>query len=133
MKPKTKPAAKPSTKLSTKQKTKPAPKSAAATEKQLAGFIAKFEPEHQALIRALRKILRERMPTANELVYDNYNFFVIGFCSTERSSDCIVSIVGGASGIGLSFIGAPRSPIRTEFCRVRAIKIVSSGWNPPPR
>ncbi len=103
MKPKTKPPTKPSTKLSTKTKTKPAPQSAAATEKQLAGFIAKFEPKHQALIRALRKILRQRMPTANELVYDNYNFFVIGFCSTERSSDCIVSIVGGASGIGLSF------------------------------
>src|SRR5580698_10763163 len=50
-----------------------------------------------------RAPLRKRFPTAIEQVYDNYNFFVIGFCSTERSSDCIVSIVGGASGIGLSF------------------------------
>ncbi len=99
----TKTTTKPSTRPSTKTKTKPAPQSAAAAEKQLAGFISKFEPKHQSLIRALRKILRQRMPTANELVYDNYNFFVIGFCSTERSSDCIVSIVGGANGIGLSF------------------------------
>src|SRR6202021_339329 len=43
------------------------------------------------------------MPAANELVYDNYNFFVIGYCSTERPSDCIVSIAAAANGVGLSF------------------------------
>jgi len=43
------------------------------------------------------------MPTANELVYDNYNFFVIGYCSTERPSDCIASIAAAANGVGLSF------------------------------
>jgi hypothetical protein len=47
--------------------------------------------------------LRKRLPTANELVYDNYNFFVIGYCSTERPSDCILSIAAGANGVGLSF------------------------------
>jgi hypothetical protein len=51
----------------------------------------------------MRKVLRKRLPTANELVYDNYNFFVIGYCSTERPSDCILSIAAGASGVGLSF------------------------------
>ena len=34
--------------------------------------------------------MRKRFPTANELVYDNYNFFVIGYCTTERPSDCVV-------------------------------------------
>jgi hypothetical protein len=43
------------------------------------------------------------MPSANELVYDNFNFFVIGYCSTERPSDCIVSIAAAANGVGLSF------------------------------
>ena len=38
-----------------------------------------------------------------KLVYDNYNFFVIGYCSTERPSDCILSIAAGANGVGLSF------------------------------
>jgi hypothetical protein len=47
--------------------------------------------------------LRRRLPAANELVYDNYNFFVIGYCTTERPSDCIVSIAAGANGVGLSF------------------------------
>jgi hypothetical protein len=76
---------------------------AAAAEKQLTEFIGKFEPKHQALIRATRKALRHRLPTANELVYDNYNFFVIGYSTSERPSDCMVSIAAGANGVALSF------------------------------
>jgi hypothetical protein len=72
-------------------------------ERQLQRFIDKFEPGHQNLIRAMRKALRRRMPSANELVYDNYNFFVIGYSATERPSDTIVSIAAAANGVGLSF------------------------------
>jgi hypothetical protein len=73
-------------------------------EKQLEGFVDKFEPKHQALIRAVRRALRKRFPTAHELVYDNYNFFVIGYSPTERPSDTIVSMAAAANGIGLCFI-----------------------------
>jgi len=38
--------------------------------------------------------LRKRLPTANKLVYDNDNFFVIGYCSTKRPSASIVSMRG---------------------------------------
>jgi len=72
-------------------------------EKQLANFIAKFDPEMVHLIRSVRSALRKRLPTANEIVYDNYNFFVIGYCSTERTSDCILSLAANAKGIVLSF------------------------------
>jgi hypothetical protein len=72
-------------------------------EQQLAGFIRKFDSKNAVLIRSVRKVLRKRLPTANELVYDNYNFFVIGYCSSERPSDCILSIAAGANGVGLSF------------------------------
>src|ERR1017187_6285564 len=72
-------------------------------EKQLQSFINKFSPNDQALIRSLRQALRKRLPSANELVWDNYNFFVIGYSSTERPSDSIVSIAAGASGVGLAF------------------------------
>ena len=61
-------------------------------ETQLRGFIAKFDPKQQAVIRAARKALRKRFPTATELVYDNYNFFVIGSGPTERPSDAVISI-----------------------------------------
>jgi hypothetical protein len=75
----------------------------ATSEQQLAGFVKKFDSKNASLIRSVRKVLRKRLPTAYELVYDNYNFFVIGYCSTERPSDCILSIAAGASGVGLSF------------------------------
>jgi len=71
-------------------------------EKRLSGFIDKFEPANAKLIRQCRVELRKLMPTAIELVYDNYNFFVIGYCTTPRASDCIVSIAA-ANGVGISF------------------------------
>jgi hypothetical protein len=76
----------------------------ADAERRLKTFIAKFEPAHQRLIRSARTILRRRLPTAHELVYDNYNFFVIGYGPTERPSDSILSIAAAANGVGLCFI-----------------------------
>jgi hypothetical protein len=82
-------------------------RSAAATAispaQQLAGFIAKFDPAVGKLIHAARARLRERLPTAIEQVYDNYNFLAIGYCTTERTSDCIVSLAASAKGVSLSF------------------------------
>jgi hypothetical protein len=79
-------------------------------EQELTRFVAKFEPKHQSLIRAVRQLLRQRFPTANELVYDNYNFFVIGYSPTERPSDTIVSLAAGANGLGLCFISGAALP-----------------------
>ena len=70
---------------------------------QIASFIAKFDPANAKLIRACRSAMRKRLPSANELVYDNYNFFVIGYSASERASDCVVSLAAAANGIGLSF------------------------------
>ena len=80
------------------------PTASAASERQVEKYIGKFEQKNQALIRATRKALRRRLPAANELVYDNYNFFVIGYSPTERPSDAIVSMAAGANGVGLCFI-----------------------------
>ena len=89
--------------MSTKTNKRIASQAHAPGEQQLAGFIRKFDAKNAALIRSVRKLLRARLPTANELVYDNYNFFVIGYCSAERPSDCILSVAAGANGVGLSF------------------------------
>ena len=86
-------------------------------EQQLRNFIGKFEPKHQTVIRAARKALRKRFPTATELAYDNYNFFVIGFGPTERPSDCIVSIAAAANGVGLCFIRGASLPDPTKILR----------------
>jgi hypothetical protein len=86
------------------------PASPPSPEQRVRGFIGKFEPRHQRLIRAVRRALRRRFPTAYELVYDNYNFFVLGYGPTERPSDCILSVAAGASGVGLCFIHGARLP-----------------------
>jgi Domain of unknown function (DU1801) len=89
----------------------------ADAEKQLQGFISKFQPEHQRLIRAVRKALRKRFPTAKELAYDNYNFFVIGYGPTERPSDCFISIAAAANGVGLCFIHGAKLPDPNKILR----------------
>ena len=104
-------------------------------ERQLKRFIAKFEPNHQTLIRAVRKALRKRFPTADELVYDNYNFFVIGYSATQRASDSIVSIAAGASGLGLCFIYGAKLPDpkrvllgsgkQTRFIRLESVEVLA--------
>jgi len=99
--------------------------------KQLAAFIAKFEPAMAKRIRSVRQALRRRFPTANELVYDNYNFFVIGYCSSERPSDCIVSLAANAKGVGLSFYyGAtlpdPRKILQGSGTQNRFIRLESA-------
>jgi hypothetical protein len=63
-----------------------------ASEEQLTGFISKYTPEIGALAQEALAKMRERLPGAIELVYDNYNALAIGFSPTERTSDVIFSI-----------------------------------------
>jgi len=71
--------------------------------KQLAGFIDKYDPAVAKLARAARAAVRRRLPTALELVYDNYQFLAIGYAATERASDCVVSLAISPNGVALSF------------------------------
>jgi hypothetical protein len=113
-----------------------APAAPADAEKQLNSFIDKFEPKNQTLIRAVRKALRKQLPTAHELVYDNYNFFVIGYGPTERPSDCILSIAAAANGVGLCFIRGASLPDphktllgsgkQTRFLRIESAEVLAS-------
>lgn len=84
--------------------------SIASPTKQVAGFIARFDPEIQRLIRSSRAALRKYLPTAVELVYDNYNFFVIGYGPNERASEAILSLAAYARGVGVSFIHGATLP-----------------------
>jgi hypothetical protein len=98
--------------------------------RQLRGFIDKFDAKDQRLIRSVRAAMRRRLPTANELVYDNYNFFVIGYSPTERPTDAPLSIAARANGVGLCFIHGAKLPDpkglllgsgrQTRFIRVEA-------------
>jgi hypothetical protein len=79
-------------------------------ERQLAQFIAKFTPETGTLIRAARAKMRGFMPQALELVYDNYNFFVIGYGPTEKAGDAIFSLAAQAKGLRLCFLQGAKLP-----------------------
>ena len=79
-------------------------------EQQLKRFVAKFEPSEQSLIRACRTALRKRLPGAYELVYDNYNFLVLGYSPTERPSDSVLSLAARAGSLGLCFIRGAQLP-----------------------
>jgi Domain of unknown function (DU1801) len=70
---------------------------------QLAAFLAKYDPSIGRQVRAMRTAMRRQWPTALELVYDNYQFLAIGYCATERASDCIASLAVAPSGVALSF------------------------------
>lgn len=85
-------------------------------EAQLAGFIAKFSPPMQDQIRACRARLRARFPDAFELVYDNYNFLVIGYGPTRHASDAIVSLAAHPRGVNLCFL--QRGPELPDPCAI---------------
>ena len=102
------------------KKAAPAPRQNA--EAELAGFIDKFTPEMARAIRAVRVALRKRLPTANELVYDNYNFFVIGIVRLSGRRIVLLNWWPMRTACGSPSIGAPNSPILPEFCSAAAIR-----------
>ena len=79
-------------------------------ESQLAVFIAKYAPEIGALAREVHAKMRERLPGAIEMVYDNYNALVIGFGPSERASEAIFSIVLYPRWVSLFFLHGARLP-----------------------
>jgi len=90
--------------------TKPEAADVGHPEAQLTGFLAKYTPEIAALAgRALTR-MRERLPGAIELVYDNYNALAIGFGPSERASEAIFSIALFPRWVSLFFLQAKGLP-----------------------
>ncbi len=79
-------------------------------KRALARFIARFDPKIAALTRAVLAKMRARLPGANELVYDNYNALVVGFCSTDRASSAICSVAVYPRWVNLYFFNGPDLP-----------------------
>jgi hypothetical protein len=77
---------------------------AKSPEKELDGFIAKYSPQIGVLARAALAKMRARLPSAMQLVYDNYNALAIGFSPTERASDAIFSIALWPRWVSLFFL-----------------------------
>lgn len=83
--------------------TAPKPRAASA-QAQLKGFLAKYAPATAAEARKVHARMRVLVPGATELVYDNYNGLVIGFCPSERASDAVLSIFVARDHVSVCFL-----------------------------
>ncbi len=101
-------------------------------ESELAAFVEKFTPDMQSMIRDCRAKMQARFPEAVQMIYDNYNFLVIGFGPTARPSDASFSLAAHARGVTLCFLqrGAelpdPTSILRGSGKVVRNVKLESA-------
>jgi hypothetical protein len=71
---------------------------------QLDSFLVKYDPAVAAFARRALAKMRKLIPGAIEMVYDNYNWLVIGFSPSERPSEAIFSIVLPPGGVTLCFL-----------------------------
>ena len=76
----------------------------AESERQLESYLAKYDPEIADFARRALSKMRKLVPGAIEMVYDNYNWLVIGFSPTERPSDAIFSLVLPPGRVTLCFL-----------------------------
>ncbi len=102
------------------------PMKTTSPQAQLAAFMSKYTPDMEALAKELLAGMRERVPGAVELVYDNYNALVVGFAPTERASDAILSIAVYPRWVNLFFLhGAklrdPKKILKGSGKRVRHV------------
>jgi hypothetical protein len=97
---------------------------------QLNSFLKKYKPEIASQARACLSRMRKVTPGAIEMVYDNYNWLVIGFSPTERPSDAVFSIVLPPNHITLCFLQGAELPDPEKLLRgsgrvVRNIRLAS--------
>jgi hypothetical protein len=83
-------------------------------KQQLAKFLAKFDPSIVRQTNADLAKLRKLVPGAIEMVYDNYNFLVIGFGPTEKPSLAVFSLALSPDHVTLCFLQGKGLPDPTK-------------------
>ena len=104
-------------------------------------FLAKYDPAIEKEGRAARRVLRKAMPTAFELVYDNYNALVFAFAASERAGDILMSIALYPRWVTLFFLhGAtlddPESLLEGSGKTIRGVRLTGGAKDlakPPVR
>jgi len=106
--------------------------SSTSPKSELESFIVRYLPEVASEGRAVLAKIRRLVPGAIELVYDNYNWLVVGFCPSERASDGVLSVVFTPRWITLCFLqngptlSDPDGLLRGSGKRVRNIRLESA-------
>src|SRR5882672_1088977 len=73
-------------------------------QEQFEGFLRKYQPGVAAEAKKSLAKLRKLIPNAIEMVYDNYNALVEGFCPGMRPSEAILSIAVMPQWVSLCFL-----------------------------
>jgi hypothetical protein len=107
-----------------------------AAEKELAAFMAKYDPKIAKLGKKLFARMQARLPGAVSLVYDNYNALAIGFGPEGRATPLSIALY--PRWINLFFLfGAglpdPHGLLNGKGSRVRSIRIDSADQLDDPR
>jgi len=77
---------------------------------QFEKFLRKYDPAVAAEAKKTLAKLRKIIPNAIEMVYDNYNALVVGFCPGMRPSEAIVSIAVMPQWVSLCFLQGAKLP-----------------------
>jgi hypothetical protein len=106
--------------------------SQADAQAQLDSFLEKYAPDVVAFARRALAKMRKLVPGAVEMVYDNYNWLVIGFSPTERPSEAIFSLVLPPGRVTLCFLQGAGLPDPTKRLQgkgnvVRNIRLYNTG------
>src|SRR5580700_647896 len=106
--------------------------SQAGAHVQLECFLEKYDNEVATFARRALTKMRRLVPGAIEMVYDNFNWLVIGFSPTERASEAIFSLVLPPGRVTLCFLqgaGLPNPAKRLQGSGkvVRSIRLYNAG------
>jgi hypothetical protein len=120
------------TKPTSRKTAKPSPVSQAEAKRQLDSFLAKYSPDVERFARRALAKMRRLVPGAIEMVYDNYNWLVVGFGPSERPSEAIFSLVLPPNAVTLCFLQGASLPDPAGLLQgsgnvVRNIRLYTSG------
>lgn len=105
---------------------------------ELDGFIARYTPEIAAQIHAALARMRARLPGATLLVYDNYNALAIGFATSDKVGDIILSITAYPRWVTLFFLWGvrlddPHALLEGTGNQVRSVRLAGPETLDDPR
>lgn len=103
---------------------------APSPQKQLDSFIAKYTPAMQKRIKASIGKMRARLPGAVEMVYDNYQWLVVGYGPNDRAMQAPFSLAFAPDHVTLCFLrygtqlADPKNLLRGGGKKIRHIRLV---------
>lgn len=84
---------------------------------ELAGFLAPYDIQIQALALELRTFITDLVPNANELIWDNYNAVAIAYSKSEKLQDAFCHLAVYTKHVNFGFnrgVELPPNDLRLE-------------------